>query len=238
MIPASAHFGGVLTGLGTPTIDGVRSSGEWDSAIEIPVFAGALTGSTLLAMNDGNNLYIALDVVDPTLAGNDIVAIRFDNSHNGVLDVNDDSTGLMPLNSVNDSHFSGISITQDTTIHGAVATQNDGSNNFIEYSKPLSSGDVQDFSLSFGDTVGICVTYFPDGGAATPDTQFGPNCRIGLSQNLYGDILIATPPLVGGELLPIDSTALMLAGLQTSAIWLAPVVISVVGIGLVLVKRK
>lgn len=44
--------------------------------------------------------------------------------------------------------------------------------------------------------------------------------------------------IVGGELLSINSAALLLAGLQTSAIWLAPVVISAVGISLVLIRRK
>ncbi len=36
-------------------------------------------------------------------------------------------------------------------------------------------------------------------------------------------------PLVGGELLPIDNTALVLAGLQTSAIWMLPVLAGVAG---------
>ena len=35
--------------------------------------------------------------------------------------------------------------------------------------------------------------------------------------------------VVGGELLPIDSTALMLAGLQTSAIWMLPVLAGAAG---------
>ncbi|GBF24865.1 hypothetical protein MnTg01_01210 [archaeon MnTg01] len=44
--------------------------------------------------------------------------------------------------------------------------------------------------------------------------------------------------MVGGEFLSIDSTALLIAGTQTSAIWLAPVVISAIGIGLVLVRKR
>ncbi len=35
--------------------------------------------------------------------------------------------------------------------------------------------------------------------------------------------------LVGGELLPIDSTSLILAGLQTSAVWMLPIVAGAVG---------
>jgi len=43
--------------------------------------------------------------------------------------------------------------------------------------------------------------------------------------------------VVGGELLPIDSTALMLAGAQTFS-WMIPVTLSVLGIGLFVVSRK
>ena len=42
---------------------------------------------------------------------------------------------------------------------------------------------------------------------------------------------------VGGEFLPIDSTALMLAGAQTFS-WMIPVIVSAIGIGLFVVSRK
>ena len=46
--------------------------------------------------------------------------------------------------------------------------------------------------------------------------------------------------LVGGELLPIDSTALMLAGLQSSAIWMLPVLAGVAGsaFGVLYIKSR
>ncbi len=43
--------------------------------------------------------------------------------------------------------------------------------------------------------------------------------------------------LVGGELLSIDSTALLLAGAQTFS-WMIPVIVSAIGIGLFVVSRK
>ncbi len=42
---------------------------------------------------------------------------------------------------------------------------------------------------------------------------------------------------IGGELLPLDTTALLLAGAQTFS-WMIPVVLSVLGIGLFVVSRK
>jgi len=49
---------------------------------------------------------------------------------------------------------------------------------------------------------------------------------------------IASICLVGGTLVPIDSTALLLVGAQMTASWLIPVIVAGVGIGIVLVSRK
>jgi len=48
------------------------------------------------------------------------------------------------------------------------------------------------------------------------------------------------PDVVGGEFLPIDSTALVLAGLQTSAIWMLPVLAGVAGsaFGILYIKSR
>lgn len=45
------------------------------------------------------------------------------------------------------------------------------------------------------------------------------------------------PPVVGGELLPIDNTALFLAGLSQSAVWMIPTLAGIVGAG-VIIRRK
>jgi hypothetical protein len=42
---------------------------------------------------------------------------------------------------------------------------------------------------------------------------------------------------VGGTLIPIDATALLLANAQSSS-WMIPVIVSIVGIGLFVVSRK
>jgi len=42
--------------------------------------------------------------------------------------------------------------------------------------------------------------------------------------------------LIGGEIIPIESTSLILAGAQTFS-WMIPVVLSIIGIGLVFVRR-
>jgi len=51
-------------------------------------------------------------------------------------------------------------------------------------------------------------------------------------------VLTASPsPAVGGELLPIDTTALLLVGSQMNAAWMIPVIVSAIGIGIVIARK-
>jgi len=43
---------------------------------------------------------------------------------------------------------------------------------------------------------------------------------------------------IAGEILPIDSTALFLAGMQSSALWLIPSVVGIAGVGFYVVRAK
>jgi len=52
--------------------------------------------------------------------------------------------------------------------------------------------------------------------------------------------IIAIPgkiPTVGGEMINVDSTALILAGTQNTAAWMIPVIVSVIGIGIVISRK-
>jgi len=69
--------------------------------------------------------------------------------------------------------------------------------------------------------------------------------RLGLNGNLIGTSatyeleinLVPETPVVGGEFLSIDTTALLLAGAQSFS-WMIPVILSGIGIGLFVVSRK
>ena len=62
----------------------------------------------------------------------------------------------------------------------------------------------------------------------------------GVTVQLEQELWFNEPIVVGGELLPIDSTALVLAGLQTSAIWMLPVLAGVAGsaFGILYIKSR
>jgi len=42
---------------------------------------------------------------------------------------------------------------------------------------------------------------------------------------------------VGGEMMPVDSTALLVAGAQMNAAWMIPVIVSAIGIGIVIARK-
>jgi len=187
---AYGHYGDQLSGYGTAKIDGIRSAGEWDNAHVISVFGGKSDSNLLLVMNDENNLYLGLYVIDNVLTSDDEFGIMFDNTHNGVFDINDDSGGVSGFGRIFDGHFDGTNWIIDSKIDGNGAAQREENKNFFEYSKPLKSGDENDFNLSIGENIGFCVTYTRDG-LATDSSQYGPSCRLlSNDQKLYGDILL------------------------------------------------
>jgi len=44
--------------------------------------------------------------------------------------------------------------------------------------------------------------------------------------------------VIGGEIIPIDSTALLLAGAQTSPVWMVPLLAGVAGAAIIYIKKK
>ena len=197
-----------LSGLGTATIDGVLSPGEWsgagfiDFAVNIP--GGGTTPGRVLVMNNATNLYMAIrfnrNFVDP---GNS-AAVEFENIHGGRLVEGSDGFILNPSIGFRDLVRStqapcpaGVLCSFfDTTLggtnDGGAALLNDGTFTVYEFSHPLDSADnAHDFSLMPGDTVGFQLFIrmigaggqFPDGFG---DTSF--------PFPLFGDIVIVPAP--------------------------------------------
>jgi len=203
-----------LQGVGTATIDGVMSPGEWDNAGKIDLYVntpgGGTTPATLYVMNDAANLYLALkfqrNVVDPQ----NRLWFEFDNNNDGMLENGDDQiafdpdTGFIDNFLTNNSEFPalcpcpevaccGISDT-DTgvsgTSDGAGAFQNNGTYTVYEMLHPLNSGDTgHDFALNFGDTVGF---YFVLYIINTYPSDYGETNFPGLMN--FGKITIVTAP--------------------------------------------
>lgn len=207
------HPGVVLTGFGTATVDGVMTTGEWDSASRVDFLAnlpasegGGTTPVSLYVMNDETHLYLAARFMRTSL-GLDTTSLffEFDNNHDGQIDEGDDAFGMnvgkylapefwddyrtflppCPANSICGLTDSDGGGTND----GTTAVSNDGDYTVIELSHPLTSGDSHDFSLSAGDRVGFVASlrlFSPTCNTCFADTDF-PS----FSPADRGDIVIA-----------------------------------------------
>jgi hypothetical protein len=206
-MPSGAHAPGVvLSGVGTATIDGILSPGEWDTADTLGFVAnlpGGTVPATLFVMNDAGSLYMAVKVEHNTL-GRSSVAFEFDNDHDGTRENGDDAVILNTESGFFDNFRTneppcpaGVNEAacgfSDTDFGGTndgdgVATNN-GSFSFYETSHPLDSlDDPHDFSLVVGDTVGFFIHFVFCNPAVCSETLVpGPTFVS------FHDIVIATP---------------------------------------------
>ena len=100
-----------------------------------------------------------------------------------------------------------------------------------------------DGSSCTGSQLQTCITWTCNIGYTKSGTN--PTCENipGTQFGIYtGTFQCITSPengqVIGGEMIPIDSTALYIAGIQTSVSWIIPVVLSAAGIGLVIAGKK
>jgi len=155
---AESHVDGgfsINSGLTTtaPTIDGNIGASEWSSANSVTIWGGTgAPNSILYVMNDGTNLYMALDATDSTLTpgcANDIWDTRFDDNENGMADDGDDQHKIFATGCTtrNDAHFdSGLGFwAVEDSIDDVVFDVNlQGARLHWEVTKPLCTGNTYD----------------------------------------------------------------------------------------------
>ncbi len=169
----------------------------------------------------------------------------------GTIDIN---SGLQTTLGVTGDIGGGNSIAfspGDTLFHSrtfnSIATlntldQNNGAFTFVTNLTPGPSGRTVIGAMDFQPGTGIL--FGASGGSntldilLTIDTSTGIITEIGPTVSGLDAIAFIDDLVIGGELLPIDQSALLLAGVQSISMWMIPVVLSVLGIGLFVVSRK
>jgi hypothetical protein len=145
------------------------AAGEWDHAARVDVslpYPEGLRSGTVLVMNDGTNLYLAL-VVNRPLLGNDGPEFHFDNRHDGNNEARgNDFLRLIPSFRAEDMYFDPSTrlYYADPRDGGseevAGVVRNDGSRSVFELSHPLDTADdAHDFSLGPGARVGFAFSF-------------------------------------------------------------------------------
>jgi len=114
----------------------------------------------------------------------------------------------------------------------------------FEEGVPLDGGVTYWFALKYTDTFAVIspeprweISDVVTGNSimlsvSIPPTQWFPFTNFDVWFQLTGD-----GEVVGGELLPIDTTTLLLAGAQMNAAWMIPVIVSAIGIGIVIARK-
>ncbi len=103
-------------------------------------------------------------------------------------------------------------------------------NNFPAITLQASTGDTLVVPAGTSGTVQVNMLN-------AVDVTFTPDPNAGFIDICIDNLVFDDAP-VGGEFLPIDSTALMLAGLQSSAIWMLPVLAGAAGVGAFYIKTR
>jgi len=103
---------------------------------------------------------------------------------------------------------------------------------------PSGIGDVVSISLTAGESLG--VDQLTDVYQNFPTKKFLYVKEVGTSDS--GDLLLqqikAEVDVIGGTGISTDETPLLLAGAQTNAYWIIPIVVSVIVIGIITVRRQ
>ena len=142
-------------------------------------------------------------------------------------------------------------------LNGGACIDVTNSDNFrVGYSKADNAVDVtveftdggNDVSTQMGQLAAATNSFkdllFPINNFAVNNVDLNDICKIKITLQTTSDvsdwdidILEITMQMVGGEMFPIDTTALLLAGAELNAIWLLPA-IAAIGIGAFIVSRK
>jgi hypothetical protein len=157
----------VLSGRGTAIVDGAIGSdwsGAGSTAISVALPGGARSTATLLVMNNGAELFLALRIpMSPACAPSGGAVFHFDANRSGAFDFGDDYVSHYDRSSSTPGSADLVQLSgggaEDVSVGGtedivADAVWN-GSALVFEVAHPLSSGDERDISVKPGDTLGL-----------------------------------------------------------------------------------
>jgi hypothetical protein len=202
----------VLFGSGTAAVDGVAAPGEWATAhclaVNVNVPQGTTPG-TVCAMNDQLNLYLLVRFARPAGDAVSVAEFDFDNDQSGWLTDGDDIILLAAWGAATSRFADDVSrpcaagvcgladMDLGGTTDGSGVFLHDGEFSTFELSHPLRSGDVQDFSLSAGDSIAFRLQF------GFAPTMSSPRIETITS----GRILVTVPIEIGREKINARSNA-------------------------------
>ena len=114
----------------------------------------------------------------------------------------------------------------------------------IDLFSPSGNTFVISLSIPVYDVEHADFPLNPIGTLAIPDPQPGIIEIFVATNSPEEDLIVTTTQIldgervIGGEIIPIDTTSLLLAGVQTNLAWIIPIALSAVGVGIYLTKSR
>ncbi len=143
----------------------------------------------------------------------------------------DEDSGFDPDNDGSNMPFVGKILIAPGTYYVAYT-------NFPNFPTPFfsSCSFVSDLTRPSFDTGGAIYSACTAGDATFGSSSTGGSSEYLLHISLYhGGRTLSN---IGGEIIPIDTTALLLAGVQSISMWMIPVVAAGIGISVFVIKRR
>ena len=189
-----------------------------------PCNSGSFFATNLIRFQEfvptqNNIVSIEVEIVPLTLSSVNPITVNLRNGDatGAIIGSTTTHTGLPPPNTLGTVHFdfAGPIALTPGNLYTIEMTVNDGSSVF-------------DWFARTGNP-------YPQGGTWLRQgvNLFGPGDSEDLTLKTY-----FTDVVIGGTNIPIDQTALLLAGVQSISMWMIPVVIAGIGIGVFVIKRR
>ncbi len=109
------------------------------------------------------------------------------------------------------------------------------------YVTSVDTDEVLRYNGASGAFIDAFVSAGSGGLAAPIGPVFGPDGNLYVSSGDTNQVLRYEgfpPQAIGGTFIPIDNSALILAGVQSISMWMIPVILAGIGIGIFVIKRR
>lgn len=219
------------------------NTGALISSAPLTTAAGAPVSIQDLGVQPGTDILFGTTTIFDTGFGQNAL-VTIDKSTSVATLVGFLGTGNGNINSLDFAPDGTLYVSDENTQSLTTVNPNDGSQltSIVDGLRSTALGIRGDGVIFANADQGVFQVLPINPGIYTVNPVDGSTVFIGdpVTDHITDLTFVECPDVVGGELLPIDSTALVLAGLQTSAIWMLPVLAGIAGsaFGILYIKYR
>jgi len=216
-----------------------------------------------VATDSSGNVFVSGNISDNVfkITPGGIITEIIDSTGDGIGNLLNSPTGIATDSSGNvfvagSSSVNAFKITPGGIITEIIDSTGDGIGNVLVSPREIttdSSGNVfvpgtgsdNVFKITPGGTITEIIDAIGDGGGNTLSGPFavatdssGNVFVVGVGSDNAFKIELDLGPIIGGTSIPINTTALLIAGFNANSMWMIPVVVAGIAIGVFMIKRR